>query len=512
MRPGALPRCTPEEVGVPSRAVLNCLRALCHDQTTMNGCMAARHGKVFSECWWAPYGPEMVHVNHSFGKSYTATAVGIAVGEGLVRLDEKMVDIFDQEIRERSIVPPAGVEKITVEHVLTMTNGMARMPDMRGDFIAHYFSTPLAYEPGTKFMYNSTGSCMLGAIVLKRSGQNLKEYLTPRLFEKIGIDPDAFVWRRFRDLPIDAEPGTFARTEDNLRLAMLYLNGGRWNGEQVLPESFVRAALSVHVSTADAPEQRDGLCGYGYQLWACSIPGVYRFDGGQGQFGLIWPEKDLVVAIHEGAMGPRGPQMTLEAVYETLFAALSEEPLSENPADLAALRAAERAAVLPDDPVGPAPDESFSGWYAVTAGEFDLWMSAAPPGNDDFFRLFRTPALDRPVRRFALEVTKTECRLELEGFGILIAAFDGSWQARSIPSPFERLGHYAACARMAADGSLELHIRWFNGWFETWVRFAKTDTGLRAAIRKLRLNETDNYLTYEAAATRQGGESCVAIP
>ena len=505
MNPSPLPRCTPESVGVPSRAVLDCLKDLCHDETTMNGFMAARHGKVFAECWWAPYGPDMVHCNHSFGKSYTATAIGIAAGEGLVKLDERMVDIFADEIEARGIVPAEGVDRITVEHVLTMTNGMARMPDMRGDFIAHYFSTPVAHEPGTRFLYNSTGSCMLGAIVEKRSGQGLKAYLTPRLFEKIGIDPDAFVWRRFRDLSIDAEPGTFARTEDNLRLAMLYLNGGRWNGDQVLPEDFVRRALSVHVSTADAPEQRDGRCGYGYQLWACSLPGLYRFDGGQGQFGLIWPEKDIVVSIHEGAMGPRGPQMTLDAVYDTIFAALSEEPLPENPADLETLRTAERAAALPDDPVGGAPDTSFSGKYAVTAGEFDPWLSASPPGNDDFFRLFRTPALDRPVERFGLEVTEAQCRLDLSGFGTLTAAFDGKLRAWSIPSPFEPLGHYAATARMDGDGSLELHIHWLNGWFETWVRFTKTEEGLRAVTRKLRLNETDNYLIYEADAIRQGG-------
>ena len=82
MNPSPLPRCTPESVGVLSRAVLDCLRALCHEQTTMNGFMAARHGKVFAECWWAPYGPDLVHCNHSFGKSYTATAIGIAAGEG----------------------------------------------------------------------------------------------------------------------------------------------------------------------------------------------------------------------------------------------------------------------------------------------------------------------------------------------------------------------------------------------------------------------------------------------
>ena len=175
MNPSPLPRCTPESVGVLSRAVLDCLRALCHEQTTMNGFMAARHGKVFAECWWAPYGPDLVHCNHSFGKSYTGTAVGIAVGEGLVRPDERMVDVFADEIKARGIVPAEGVDRITVEHVLTMTNGMARMPDMRGDFIAHYFSTPVVHEPGTRFLYNSTGSCMLGAIVEKRSGQSLKQ-------------------------------------------------------------------------------------------------------------------------------------------------------------------------------------------------------------------------------------------------------------------------------------------------------------------------------------------------
>ena len=97
------------------------------------------------------------------------------------------MDIFRSEIEEKNIHVPDGVERITVEHVLTMTNGMAYHPDMRGDFVANYLSTPLAYEPGTHFAYNSTGSCMLGAIILKRSGMNMREYLTPRLFQKIGF-------------------------------------------------------------------------------------------------------------------------------------------------------------------------------------------------------------------------------------------------------------------------------------------------------------------------------------
>lgn len=142
---------------------------------------------------------------------------------------------------------------------------------------------------------------MLGAIILKRTGQNLKEYLTPRLFDKIGIDANRFVWCKFPN-GIDGEPGTFATTEDNLRLAQLYCSGGVWSGEQILDSNFVQEALSVQIENPYAPEQKDGRCGYGYQLWACSIPGVFRFDGGQGQYGILWPEKQLVISLHEGCV------------------------------------------------------------------------------------------------------------------------------------------------------------------------------------------------------------------
>lgn len=500
----ALPRCAPEEIGLSSHQAAACLRALAHDKTTMNGFMAARHGKVFSECWWAPYRPEIPHSNHSYGKSYTAAAIGIAVGEGLVRLDEKLADIFAGEILERRLSLPAGVEKITVEHALTMTNGMACHPDMRGDFLAHYFSTPLAYEPGTHFAYNSVGSCMLGAVILKRTGHNLKEYLVPRLFEPIGIDPSTFIWRQFRGTGIDAEPGTFAPTEANLRLAMLYLQGGKWNGKQVIPEEYVRASLSVHIGTEDAPEQKDGRYGYGYQLWACSVPGVYRFDGGQGQYGIIWPEKDLVLALHEGAIGPSGPQKTLDVLYDTLLSRLADEPLPPDGDALAALRRTEQQAAVPPDAASPLPpDPSFSGQYTVVSGNFDPWFSASPPGSGDLFVLFREPGQDVPLRHFALNVTSEFCELSLDNGSRLTASWDGRLHARFVGgSPFGRLGDYAATAQCAGDGQLVIHIHWLNGWFESTLFFQKNAAGLHIIIKKLRLNESDNFLVDEADAAR----------
>lgn len=499
----ALQRCTPEQAGVESRQVMACIRALMHDKTTMNGFMAARFGKVFAECWWAPFGPGLVHSNHSLGKSYTSTAIGIAVDEGYLSLNERMVDLFAPEIAARHITLSARMQRITVEHVLTMTNGMARHPDMSGDWLGNYFRTPMADEPGTHFMYNSAGSCMLGAIIQKRTGQNLKEYLTPRLFEKIGIDPNRFVWLKFPN-GIDAEPGTFATTEDNLRLAMLYANGGRWDGQQIVSEAFVKASLSVQVQNPTAPEQKDGRCGYGYQLWACSIPGVYRFDGGQGQYGIIWPQKSLVVAVHEGAMCPDGPQKTLDALYDNLLLCLQDLPLPEHPAEYTQLQQLEAALRLPQDTANTLPlQPGFSGSYRVTQGQADPWLAVAPPGAGDLFAAFRDPSRKADMQVFALSVTKEACVFAVND-AVFEAAWDGTLRHNWANTVFVPLGSYAATARFCGADTLQFTLHWLNGWFVTELFFKRTQGGLQLTVKKLRLNETDNYLNLQAEAVRTG--------
>lgn len=498
-----LPRCTPEEAGISSKQLGDCIHALNHDLTTMNGFMAARHGKVFAECWWAPYSAELVHSNHSLGKSYTATAIGIARQEGTLALEEKMIDVFADEIAERKIDVPEVMKRITIQHVMTMTNGMAHHPSMSGDWIGNYFRTPMAYEPGTRFAYNSSGSCMLGAIILKRTGQNMKDYLTDRLFNKIGIDPEHFVWLQFPN-QIDAEPGTFSRTEDNLRLAMLYSSGGYWNNEQILDPEFVRNALSVQVSNPYAPEQKDGRCGYGYQLWACSIPGVYRFDGGQGQYGIIWPEKDLVVAIHEGAWLPLGPQKTLDVLYDHLLLVLQDEPVKRVPEDYEALLQLEASVQLrPDEPNTLRLNRAFSGAYRIKSGVLDPWFSVAPPGSGDLFVAFRDSRKDVKISAFELDVSEEALTLVLDNEATFVASWDGILTRRWIETPFPALGAYAATARFTHEDTLELHIHWLNGWFETLICFRLAPDEVAITTKKLRLNPEDNYLIYEASAVPQ---------
>ena len=365
-----LERITPEQAGISGEKVKDCIQKLMHDKTQMHGFMAARDGKVFAEGWWTPYGPERIHCNHSLGKSYTAAAIGILYTQRKLKLEERVVDLFADELRQYGIEPDENMKKLTVYHVLTMTNGMARHPIMDADWLKNYLAEPVVAEPGTEFLYNSSGSCLLGAIVKKKTGKGMREFLKEFLFDKIGIDGERFQIFRFPD-GYDAEPGTASVTEDNLRLAILFMNYGNWNGEQIIAEDWMHMAMSYQISTEPNGGTEDYRHGYGFQLWNSAIPGVYRFDGGQGQYGLIWPERKIAVAIHEGAVMPEGPQITLDVLYEYLLNEMQNEPLPEDPQADAALLEFERNLKVPEQEANTlyVPTECFSGSYAVVSGD-----------------------------------------------------------------------------------------------------------------------------------------------
>lgn len=502
-----LPRCTPEEAGVSSAQTEACLRALCHPETQMHGFMAARHGKVFAEGWWAPFAPDLPHSNHSFGKSYTAAAVGIAAGEGLLSLEERMTDIFAEEIAARGIrIEDPRMKRITVRHVLAMSGGMKTMSSFSGDWIGAYFRSEMACEPGERFYYNSAGSCMLGALVEKRTGRGLREYLKEKLFDPCGLDSGRFVWLKFPDGTC-AEPGTFTITENNLRLAMLYAQGGRWQGRQIIPEAFIRESLSIQTDTSEAPEQRDGRCGYGYQLWACSIPGVFRFDGGQGQYGIIWPEKDLAIAIHEGAWAHTGPQRTLEALYGSLLEHISDEPLPEDPAAHAHLLRTEKELRCPEETPNTLPlNSAMEGCWTVESGNAEPWLSVSPPGSWDFFTEFRDPSVPSALSRLSIALRGETCELTINESTRISARWDGKAKRKNAEGTvFPELGAYSATARFTAENRLEVTIRWINGWFVT--RLFLTLEGrdrLRIESDKLRLTMGAEGLKGVSTARRDG--------
>lgn len=315
-------RVTPESVGITSGSIMRLLDNLESGYTEPHGLMIMREGKVCAEGWWSPYAPGIRHGLQSHTKTYAATAVGIAYTEGILKLDERIIDIF-HEYAPAS--PSENLKKLTVHNVLSMGCGMETMPRPTADWIKDFIAIPVVNEPGTAFMYNSTGSTLLGAIVRKKTGLGLHDYLKPRLFDKIGIDASNLRWYCMPDGMEIGGGGLLATTEDNLRLMKLYADGGVWEGERILAEEYVRLASTMQndssTEVAVNPPATDNFLGYGYQLWMCRPEGVYRADGAMGQFTIVVPDRNMIIAITEnasGATGGEGPQQTLNYVWDFL--------------------------------------------------------------------------------------------------------------------------------------------------------------------------------------------------
>jgi CubicO group peptidase (beta-lactamase class C family) len=318
-----LPRSTPEAQGVSSKGLREFIEAL-DKIDTPHSVMVLRHGHVIAEAYWKPEAADKPHVMFSLTKSFTSTAVGFAVAEGKLSLDDPVLKFFPDQAPPE---PSENLRAMTVRDLLTMSGGhdvevkgAGRPPTVR-QFLAH----PVPHKPGTHFQYNTPGSHMLSAIVTKATGQTLREYLTPRLFEPLGIEDPRW----------DAHPegtslggyGLFLRTEDVAKFGQLYLQKGKWDGKQLLPERWVEQATSKQVSN-DRKGTADWTQGYGFQFWR-SRHNSYRGDGKDGQFCVVIPDKDVVVAItaQTGDM-----QKELNVVWDKLLPAIKGEALPEDPA------------------------------------------------------------------------------------------------------------------------------------------------------------------------------------
>ena len=455
--------CSPEAAGLKSEDVLRCLRALDATENEIHGFAASRFGKVFAETYLAPFGAELPHACHSMGKSYTCTAVGIACAEGLLHPDDLVMDVFAEEIARFGAQPDENMRKLRLRHLMSMSCGMDRMPELDEHWMENFLRYPVRDEPGTRFLYNSVGSCMLGAAVEKAAGRELEPYVREKLFTRIGIGPDDLVWRRFGNGRF-AEPGISATTRSNLRLGMFYAAQGEIGGQAVVSRDWMEQAVSKQIETSDTPGADDASCGYGWQLWMCKQPGMVRFDGGQGQYCVMDLKRGTVIAIHEGGWHPGGVQQVLDIVEE-LMASAQDAPLPENPAAFAELSAYQAGRAVAPAQALPVPAEAkaFAGVYAVTEGVFNPWIEVAPV-DEDFYHLFYEPSIRPEALVFEIALTDAEVVLTVNRSAVLRARLDGRWLRSEATTPIPPLKHYAATARFTAPDTLHLSIRWLNGW------------------------------------------------
>lgn len=344
---GSLPRATPESQGVSSEAIAQMLDAIDEDINSMNSIMILRHGKVIAEAWWAPNSPETPHAMYSLSKSFTSTAAGFAVTEGKLDIDKPIIEYFPDDLPNEL---SDNLRKMKVRHVLSMSGGHDNEPSYNGlveltrdaeemtkiqdDWAKIFLAYPVTHEPGTFFRYNSLGTYMISATVQKLTGERIVDYLQPRLWEPLQIEKP--YWEISPQGINKGGSGLFLRTEDMAKFGQLYLQKGKWNGKQLIPEDWITQATTKQVSNGDDPNS-DWAQGYCFQFWRCRH-NIYRGDGMYSQFIVVIPEKDAVIV---STADSNRYQDVLNYYWDRLLPAMKDDVLPENSAGLEQLRKAE---------------------------------------------------------------------------------------------------------------------------------------------------------------------------
>jgi CubicO group peptidase (beta-lactamase class C family) len=333
----SLPRSTPERQGISSAAILDFVQAADTSIDAMNSVMIVRHGNVVAEGWWSPYEARTPHVLYSLSKSFTSTAVGLAIAEGKLGLDDEVLKFFPDEAPAQ---PSANLRAMRVRDLLRMSTGNQTEAALFGavdssmksaTWVKRFLAHPVPFKPGTHFLYNSPATYMLSAIVQKATGQTVLDYLMPRVLEPLGIAKPVWV-----SSPEGINAGAYGlsvRTEDIAKLGQLYLQKGMWNGKQLVPATWVAEATARQTSNGSAPTS-DWDQGYGYQFWQ-SRHG-FRGDGAFGQYMLILPQYDAVVAITSGV---RDMQAVMNLVWNKLLPAMKDAALPDDATARGALQA-----------------------------------------------------------------------------------------------------------------------------------------------------------------------------
>ena len=299
---------TPESQGVDSQAILNWIDA-CEKtfdgvkEGRIHGFVIVRHGKTIAEGSWKPFDTlNEPHMLYSHSKSFTSSAVGFLADDGKIDLDERIVDIFPDELPAN---PSDNLRQLRVRDLLTMNVGKKdHLLRDGGDWVREFLSKDFGKKPGTGFRYDSDATYMLSAIVEKRTGKKLMDFLKERMFDKIGISS---AWSTTSPQGIACGGwGMNMTTRDIARFGQLYLQQGRWGGEYVLSPSWVALATTRHtwsgwsnIGVKALGEGSDWEQGYGFQFWRCRH-GAYRADGAAGQLTVVLPECDMVVSVNAG--------------------------------------------------------------------------------------------------------------------------------------------------------------------------------------------------------------------
>ena len=459
---------TPESQGVDSAAILKFIDAAektfdAGSAGALHGFVIVRHGKVIAEGSWKPFDTlNETHMLYSHSKSFTSSAIGFLADEGKIDLDERIVDIFPEDVPEK---PDPRLGELRVRDLLTMNVGADRDHTIGrnpSEWTKWFMKKELQRRPGTGFKYDSDATYMLAAIVEKKSGEKMMDYLKRKMFDKIGITK---AWTTYSPEGIPCGGwGMNMTTRELARFGQLYLNRGKWEDEYLLSPFWVDLATARHtwsgwqnIGVKSLGEGSDWEQGYGFQFWRCAH-GAYRADGAAGQYTVVMPEQDMVVSIHAG-LGDM--QKELNLIWDNLLPAAKDAPLPENPA--AQKKLADRLAKLAIKPV-----------EFVRARKWTMPFEVSFKENSRGFKSVRFDPKDDGCI----------CTLVTRAGEQKFPAGTGEWQKGSIridTENYEGLGAYIGEHKTAAscgfdkDGSFHLktYLTGDTGWLEFKIKDGK---------------------------------------
>jgi CubicO group peptidase (beta-lactamase class C family) len=332
------PHSLPETEGVSAAGIDSFLTAVAQSKHEFHSIMILRHGKAVAEGWWNPYRPDLRHSLYSCSKSFTSTAVGFAISEKLLSINDKVISFFPASLPDT--VKPY-LAKLTIRDLLTMSVGQdpdptSVIPFTSSNWVKSFLATPIKNEPGTKFLYNTMATYTLSAIIQKVTGQKVVDYLKPRLFNPLGIT--GIDWEVDKQGINTGGWGLRVKTEDLAKMGQVYLQKGIWDGKQLLPKGWVEEATTFKIDQAPGVAQSkkdssDWMQGYCYQFWRCRH-NAFRADGAFGQYIIVIPNQDAVIAITSETADMQGE---LNLVWQYLLPAMHKQPLPVNKVADAAL-------------------------------------------------------------------------------------------------------------------------------------------------------------------------------
>ena len=484
----------PEEVGISSAEIDRLLDTL-QVHAEPHGLMMMRHGKIFFEGYWNPYAPGLRHGLQSHSKTYYATGIGVAITNGLIDLDERIVDIFPDDIPDN---PSENLMALKVRHVLGMSAGIKDNPPKEGSWLRGLLALPVVYKPGTVFRYDSNLSNLLAYIFEKKMGYSLNRYMRENLYQKIGIDPDNLRCLKNVDGVDCAGGGLLATLEDNIRLMKLYLDGGMCDGQRILSEDYVKEATSALIDNTGfhgiTEAGHDYTSGYGFQIWRCRHRNAYRADGHYGIYTIVCPDEDIVLSITETEYGKVLNQYkTLEAIWTFIDSIQGDTVLDPGDAAKWLSHRATRLA-LPRPQYAP---------YSSNQKMLDNVRWKVCQGRFSFddtttYMMLGRMAPAPSISEFRLHFMEGACEMELlegEKKSSVIFAMDGTYHFGYREEPGRTFTKTCCYAAWVDDSTLKLVFRWLEGCYGTCTRLKLTPGGLDIICTDIgRINEAESEI------------------